>query len=89
MKGAKEVIVRIRKPSDGAGIPWFAFLDKDGRILITSTKPGTGNIGFPADPITEIPYFVHMLKTTRAKITDADIESIRTDLAKPRQAAGN
>ena len=83
MKGAKAVIQRIRKPVEGAGIPWYAFLDKDGRILITSTKPGAGNIGFPSDPNTEIPYFIHMLKTTRSKITDADIEFIAIELAKP------
>lgn len=83
MKGAKEVIARIRKPGEEGGIPWFAFLDKDGRILITSTKPGAGNIGFPVDPKTEIPYFVTMLKETRSRITDADIEQIVTELAKP------
>jgi len=83
MKGAKEVIARIRKPGEGAGIPWFAFLDADGRILITSTKPGAGNIGFPADPKTEIPYFVQMLKTTRSRLTDADIDFIAAELAKP------
>jgi thioredoxin-related protein len=83
MIGATEVIQKIRKPAEGGGIPWFAFLDGDGRILITSTKPGTGNIGFPADPNTESPYFLHMLKTTRSKITDADIELIAAELAKP------
>ena len=85
MKGAKDVIARIRKPGEGAGIPWFAFLDADGRILITSTKPGAGNIGFPADPKTDIPYFVQMLKTTRSKITDADLDVIAAELAKPAQ----
>ncbi len=85
MKGAKEVIARIRKPGEGAGIPWFAFLDADGRILITSTKPGAGNIGFPADPKTEIPYFLQMLKTTRSKLTDADLDLIAAELAKPVQ----
>jgi len=84
MKGAKEVIQKIRKPGEGAGIPWYAFLNKDGRILITSTKPGAGNIGFPADPKTEIPYFVHMLKETRSKIADTDIELIAAELAKPK-----
>lgn len=85
MKGATQVIQRIRKPTEGPGIPWFAFLDKDGRTLITSTKPGAGNIGFPSDPNTEIPYFVHMLKETRSKITDAEIELIAAELAKPAQ----
>jgi hypothetical protein len=80
----KEVIERVRKPTEEGGIPWFAFLAKDGHILITSTKPGTGNIGFPADPNTEIPYFVHMLRETRSKITDADIELIAVQLAGPK-----
>lgn len=84
MKGAKEMIQRIRKPTEGAGIPWYAFLDKDGRILITSTRPGAGNIGFPSDPNTEIPYFTHMLKETRSKITDADIDLITAELTKSK-----
>lgn len=83
MKGAMDVIGRIRKPGEGAGIPWFAFLDKDGKVLITSTKPGGSNIGFPSDPKTEIPHFLTMLKTTRSKITDADIDLIAAELAKP------
>ena len=89
MKGAKEVIARIRKPGEEGGIPWFTFLDKDGRILITSTKPGAGNIGFPVDPKTEIPHFIHMLETTRSKITNADIELIAAELARPGQNVQN
>jgi thioredoxin-related protein len=84
MKGAKEVIQRIRKPPEQGGVPWFAFLDEDSRVLITSDRPGTGNIGFPVDPNTEIPYFVTMLKTTRSKITDADIDLIAAELKKPK-----
>ncbi|MHC4518148.1 MAG: DUF255 domain-containing protein, partial [Planctomycetota bacterium] len=89
MTDAKAVVAKIRKPGEGGGIPWFAFLDGDGKILITSTKPGGGNIGFPVDPKTEIPHFVAMLKKTRAKITDEDIAYLRTALikadARPRE----
>jgi thioredoxin-related protein len=84
MKGAAQVIQRVRKPTEGGGIPWFALLDSNARILITSTKPGTGNIGFPVKPDTEIPYFVYMLKETRSKITDTDIDSIAAELARPQ-----
>ena len=73
MTNAKAVIDKIRKPSEGGGIPWFAFLDAQGNILITSTKPGGGNVGFPVDRKTEIPHFIEMLKQTRSKISDADI----------------
>jgi len=90
MTGAKAVVAEIRKPSEAGGIPWFAFLDGSGKILITSTKPGGGNIGFPVDPEKEIPHFVAMLKQTRAKISDADISYLREALIKadprPRRA---
>jgi Thioredoxin-like len=82
MTGAKAVVAKIRKPGEGGGVPWFAFLDGAGKILITSTKPGAGNIGFPVDPEKEIPHFVAMLKKTRAKVSDADIEYLRTALIK-------
>ena len=84
MKRATEVMQRVRKPTEEGCFPWFAFLDRDGRILITSTKPGFGNIGFPVEPKNEIPYFLTMLKTTRSKITDADIDLIAAELAKPK-----
>ncbi|UCD51982.1 MAG: thioredoxin family protein [Phycisphaerales bacterium] len=74
MTNAKAVIDKIRKPSEGGGIPWFAFLDAKGNILVTSTRPDGRNVGFPVDRQTEIPHFVNMLKQTRSKITDADIE---------------
>jgi len=82
MTGAEAVVAKIRKPGEGGGIPWFAFVDESGEILITSTKPGGGNIGFPVDPEKEIPHFVAMLKQTRAKISDADIEYLRAALIK-------
>ena len=88
MTGAKEVIARIRKPSEGGGIPWFAFLDAKGNILITSTKPGAGNVGFPVDAKTEIPHFVDMLKKTRSKISDEEIKQIVQALVKANPRAG-
>ena len=82
MTGAKAVIGKIRRPSEGGGIPWFALLDMKGSVLVTSTKPDGKNIGFPVDPKTEIPYFVEMLKRTRSKISDEEIKQIAEALAK-------
>jgi thioredoxin-related protein len=82
MTGAEAVVAEIRKPGEGGGIPWFAFLDGEGKILVTSTKPGGGNIGFPVDPEKEIPHFVAMLRQTRAKVSDTDIEYLRAALIK-------
>ena len=64
------------------GIPWFAFLDAKGNVLVTSTKPDGGNVGFAVDPETEIPHFVEMLKKTRSKISDEEIKQIAEALAK-------
>lgn len=82
MTGAKGVIAKLRQPNEGGGIPWFAFLDSKGEILITSTKPGAGNIGFPVDPKKEIPHFVKMLMQTRTHITDKEIDRIAKELVK-------
>ncbi len=89
MTSAKAVIDKIRKPGEGGGIPWFAFLDAQGHILVTSTKPGAGNVGFPVDREKEIPHFVEMLKKTRSKISDEEIDLIVTALVKADPRAGN
>jgi len=90
MKNAQAVIAKIRKPTEGGGIPWFAYLDAQGNIVVTSTRPGGSNVGFPVDQQTEIPHFVNMLKQTRSRISDADIESVVAALiaADPRRSAG-
>jgi len=85
MVEAKELIARIRKPKQGGGIPWFAFLDKQGRVLVSSTNEQGKNIGFPVDPKTEIPHFEAMLRKTRSKMTDQDITLISQALTKAGQ----
>jgi thiol-disulfide isomerase/thioredoxin len=85
MTGAQEVMAKIRKPKQGGGIPWFAFLDKQGQVLITSSNKRGKNIGFPVDPKTEIPHFESMLRKTRSKITDQEIALVRQALTKAGQ----
>ncbi len=53
------------------GIPWFVFLDGDGKPLVTSDGP-KGNVGFPAAP-HEIAYFKTMLEKVKRHLTDQDI----------------
>jgi thioredoxin-related protein len=86
MTGAKAVVAKIRKPGEGGGIPWFAFLDQKGQVLVTSTRPDGRNVGFPVDAKTEIPHFEAMLKKARTKISDEDIAYLRAALirADPR-----
>ena len=54
------------------GLPWFAFIDGDGKALITSTAPVSGNVGFPAQP-NEIAHYKTMLEKVKKHLTDADI----------------
>ncbi len=68
-KGAKEIEKRYIDKEQG--LPWFAFLDGDGKALIHSTGPN-GNTGFPAQP-DEIAHFKAMLQAVKKKLTDEDI----------------
>jgi hypothetical protein len=68
-RGAKEIEKRYIDKEQG--LPWFAFLDGDGKALIHSTGP-KGNTGFPAQP-EEIEHFKTMLDTVKKKLTDEDI----------------
>jgi hypothetical protein len=67
--GAKEIEKRYIDKEQG--LPWFAFLDGDGKAIIHSTGP-KGNTGFPAQP-EEIAHFKTMLQTVKKKLTDEDI----------------
>ncbi len=77
MTNAKEVAQRFRKDEPG-GIPWFAFLDHEGKPLATSDGP-KGNVGYPAAP-EEIAHFVKMLQTTKKNLTNDDIAAIEKAL---------
>jgi hypothetical protein len=76
-RGAKEIEKRYIDQEQG--LPWFAFLDGDGRALIHSTGP-KGNTGFPAKP-DEIAHFRTMLQTVKRKLTDEEITYLVTSLA--------
>jgi hypothetical protein len=68
-KGAKEIQQRYIDKEQG--LPWFAFLDGDGKAAIHSTGP-KGNTGFPAQP-EEIAHFKTMLQTVKRHLTDDQI----------------
>lgn len=56
--------VKKRLGGGNAGLPFFAFLDPAGNVLINSNRPVTGkppaNIGFPSAP-EEVDWFMMML----------------------------
>jgi len=77
MVNGEQVASRL-EPQGAGGIPWMVILDPSGKTLATSIGPG-GNIGYPYQP-EEIEHFVTMLKATKNRLTDAEMESIVADL---------
>lgn len=77
MPGAKEVQERLRKNAAG-GIPWFAFVDGDGKVLGVSEIDGK-NIGFPTEP-AEIEHITGLLKAHAKTITPAQLEKVSATL---------
>lgn len=73
--GGKEM--KTKFGADG-GIPWIAFMDANGKSLITSTTDGA-NTGFPASP-EEIERFGQMLTKTAKHLTAADILTLVNSL---------
>ncbi len=81
MAGAKAIDKRISKK--GHGIPWYAILDAEGKILITSDGP-EGNIGHPVKT-AEIAHFIHMIKETSRNITPGQISTIQKTLSQQQK----
>ena len=79
MTGGREVAEQVRQTTSG-GIPWFAFLAPDGRVLQTSNNAQGNNIGFPVRPDTEIRHFRNMLMGARKHMTPDDVTSVIEEL---------
>ncbi len=80
--GGEEMLVATRGTEKG-GIPWLAFLDANGKVLVTSDGPA-GNTGFPAAP-EEIAHFRAMLEKVATKITKEEIDALTTSLVPPKK----
>jgi hypothetical protein len=77
MVGGNDLLTKYNP--GGGGIPWFVFLDGDGKAIINSNEPEHGNIGFPAADY-EIAHFKAMLTKVRRNITPDEIEMLATSL---------
>jgi hypothetical protein len=78
--GARERMKQFRQEADG-GIPWFAVLDSDGKVLATSNEAKSGeNIGYPSDDAGR-QHFRAMLTATRQRLTDDEIAGLIGALA--------
>jgi len=61
------------------GVPWFAFLDASGQPIVTSDRPGTGNIGYPDRP-EEIDWFMTMLEKAAPSMSAEETHKIESSL---------
>lgn len=77
MTGGQAMLDAHSKGKSG-GIPWFEFVDGDGKVLANSTGPG-GNTGFPAAP-AELEWFGQMLRTSGAGLSSEDIDALLASL---------
>ena len=83
MVGGRDVLVRYLPSGDG-GLPWFAFVDPEGKALADSNG-AAGNVGFPAKD-EEIAHFGAMLRKSAAKLQEAEIETLLGSLRAWRDA---
>lgn len=77
MTNGEQVAARLA-PSENGGVPWMVILDASGKELANSFGPD-GNVGYPYQP-NEIAHFITMLRESRKKLTDADLEIIAADM---------
>jgi hypothetical protein len=84
--GAKEVEKRYVEKDQG--LPWFAFTDGDGKLLIASSdEPTHGNVGHPFQPY-EVEFYKTMLQKVKKHLTDAEIDALITSLIEQNKKTG-
>ena len=78
--GADAVLKQLGGPT---GLPYSAFLDTKGALIINSKRPGPGgdgaNIGHPFQP-EEVDWFIGMMKKAALKMSEGDLKTIETAL---------
>ena len=79
--GGAEMFDKLRQKR-GDGIPWFAFLDAQGKELACSFGP-KGNTGYPSSD-EEIAWFLKMLEAGAPKLTAEERATIRSSLVANR-----
>ena len=74
--GADALLTKLGGPS---GLPYSAFLDSDGGLIVNSKNSVGNNIGFPAQS-DEIDCFVKMMKKAAPKMSEQDLNVIKAAL---------
>jgi hypothetical protein len=76
--GGDEVLDKLG--GKGAGLPFFAFVDAKGELIVNAKRPvegkeGGANIGHPFAP-EEVDWFMTMLKKAAPKIAEKETSTI-------------
>lgn len=79
-EGGAELMASLK--GEGQGIPFFAFVDKNGKALVNSRRPTDtnkdgANVGHPVAP-EEIAWFMEMLKKSAPKMTAQERSTLET-----------
>jgi hypothetical protein len=72
--GAREMMKELRDGADG-GVPWWAILSENGKVLVTSNDEDGNNIGYPRSK-SEQAHFRTMLEQTAIRLTADEITSL-------------
>lgn len=72
--GADEIMKTMRCGAQG-GIPWWAILDADGKVMVTSNDEEGDNIGFPSSSNGR-EHFRGMLEQTAIRLTPMDVNEL-------------
>jgi thiol-disulfide isomerase/thioredoxin len=85
--GAEALLKKLGGP---AGLPYSAFLDSQGALIVNSRHPSAvredgENIGYPGQP-SEIDWFMQMIRKAAPKISEEDAKTIETALRHPKPA---
>ena len=76
--GASALRQRLAGPSPTGGVPWYAIVDKSGKIMTTASGP-RGNIGYPAEP-EGIAHFMKMIRGSATTITAEEFSTVEDAL---------
>lgn len=85
MEGGQALLVAESKGKNG-GIPWCEILDGEGKAIVDSNAPESGNIGFPAKP-DEIAWFAKMLERAGPRLSADDVALLARSLQAPAKGS--
>jgi hypothetical protein len=76
-RGGSAVLAKLG--GENQGLPYFAFLDRNGKLIVNSRRDSQGNIGYPSQP-EELAWFLKMLRQAAPGLSAGDAGIIEDSL---------